>query len=160
MPLCECESPPDLLCFDFDRPRPETLRALQRTKRDYPALPILMLTAQESEPVAIWALRNRVWDYLRKPVTGRDLAIRVARLRALLEAGRTRPSRALITPEPANVTAGPAGNTAPALGYIDDHYQEKILLDQVAGECGMGRFEFSRAFKREQGVTFREFVAN
>ncbi len=44
------------------------------------------------------------------------------------------------------------------LSLINNHFQGKITLEEVARHCGMGVFQFSRAFKRERGLTFREFL--
>jgi AraC-like DNA-binding protein len=48
--------------------------------------------------------------------------------------------------------------TAAALPYLQCHFHEKIALASVAPMCGMGAFEFSRCFRREQGVTFRDYL--
>ncbi|MGB9151296.1 MAG: response regulator, partial [Burkholderiales bacterium] len=64
---------PLFLCFDYDRPDKSGMLALQETKRVYPHLPILMLTEHHSSELEVWALRNRVWDYLVKPLAPREL---------------------------------------------------------------------------------------
>jgi DNA-binding response OmpR family regulator len=64
---------PLFLCFDFDQPGKQGLLTLQETKRTHAHLPILMLTEQHSEELAVWALRNRVWDYLVKPLAQQEL---------------------------------------------------------------------------------------
>ncbi|NIO38745.1 MAG: response regulator, partial [Burkholderiales bacterium] len=58
----------DLVCFNFDYPDRRGLRFVRQAKIDHPSLPVVMLTVQHSEALAIWAFRTKVWDYLVKPV--------------------------------------------------------------------------------------------
>ena len=46
----------------------------------------------------------------------------------------------------------------PALIFVKANYAEKVTLGVVAKLCGLGRYQFSRAFKQAHGTTFREFV--
>src|ERR1700722_20181644 len=63
---------PAALVFDFSSTRRTNLRLLLTIKRLYPAIPILMVTEEHSEILAIWALRARVWNYFVKPVPIRE----------------------------------------------------------------------------------------
>lgn len=42
--------------------------------------------------------------------------------------------------------------------YIDDHYQEKIYIDDVAGQIGYSSYHFIRLFKAYTGMTFIEYL--
>ena len=53
-----------ILCFEYDYPDAAGLRKLQEVKRYFPHLPVIMLTLQHSEALAIWAFRTQVRDYL------------------------------------------------------------------------------------------------
>lgn len=46
------------------------------------------------------------------------------------------------------------------LAYIDDHYSEKITLDQVASYVHLNSTYMSEIFKKEMGVTFNDYVNN
>ncbi len=59
---------PRVLCFDFNYPDRERLAMMQAVKRTHPSLPLLMLTIEHSEALAVWAFRVPVWNYLAKPV--------------------------------------------------------------------------------------------
>ncbi|QVM87874.1 response regulator [Pseudomonas lalucatii] len=76
--------PPLLACFEYDYPNLSGLKALRATKQAYPSLPILMLTLQHSEALAVWAFRTRVWDYLVKPVSEQELWRRIRQLLQVL----------------------------------------------------------------------------
>ncbi len=43
-------------------------------------------------------------------------------------------------------------------GYIDDHYQQKIVLDDVAAICNLSKPAFCRYFKKNTGTTFISFL--
>jgi len=46
----------------------------------------------------------------------------------------------------------------PALDYIDEHYREKIYLDDMAYRCNISPSYFSRLFKRELGLTYSSYI--
>ncbi len=152
-------------CFEYDEPGMEQLEPLQRTRLEHPRLPVLMLTVKHSEELAVWALRMRVWDYLVLPVSRSDLAARLALLVSSKAMSSAR--EAIIGQELQEGTAGAAVRSAngqgrklllPALSYIEENYSEKVALGVVARLCGIGRYQFSRIFKRVHGRTFREFL--
>ena len=72
----------DVICFDYDYPDRAGLRLLRDTKTAHPSIPLIMLTVQHSESLAIWAFRSKVWDYLVKPVTE---AVLIAKANEVLE---------------------------------------------------------------------------
>lgn len=156
---------PHLLCFDYDYPDAGGLKALQQTKIYHPSLPILMLTDYHSEALAVWAFRTRVWDYLVKPVQPEEVLRRVTELSKLLTLRESRVARTHpfpIHPIPIEVRwsqgNGSERGLLPAVAYVEAHYPEKIALEEMARLCGMGAFQFSRAFKKVRGITFREFL--
>jgi len=154
---------PHLLCFDFDYPELAGLTALRETKRRFPTIPILMLTEPNSEALAVWALRSRVWDYFTKPVDLEELLSRIEVLAGLLGRKNT-VRRQIALPEqsiPVRFRIGARTTkytTFPALAYVENHFHEKVSIGNVAACCGMQASSFSHSFKREHGSTFREFL--
>lgn len=152
---------PDALCFDYDYPDRASLELLQNTKQAHPSIPILMLTVQHSEELAVWAFRARVWDYFVKPVPYQDVA-RCAR--SLSQIGDEPPRLGVRTtpPLPAENDIVRANNShselTPALEYVKSHLSEKITLKQVSSLCGMSPYKFSRVFHRALGETFQNFL--
>ena len=47
---------------------------------------------------------------------------------------------------------------AAAMNYINNHYQENLTLDDVAGFIGFSRFYFSRSFKQQTGFSFKDYL--
>jgi YesN/AraC family two-component response regulator len=155
---------PGLVCFEYDYPERSGLRALQKTKARFPKLPILMLTGYHSEALAVWALRTRVWDYLVKPVSAEEVSCRIDRLsRPANIPGSNLAESEVTTTEPIPFEVrvfSPTERqiTLPAVSYVEKHYSDKIELGVVSGQCGLRPGQFSRIFKKERGVTFREFL--
>jgi AraC-like DNA-binding protein/ActR/RegA family two-component response regulator len=154
---------PSVLCFDFDHPDQQRLRAMQAIKKAYPKLPILMLTVDHSESLAVWAFRARMWNYLVKPVSRAEFA---ENLYALARIGnRASPPRVAQLLEailPGDLPVQPVESRVaqlqPALHYVRQHYHEKISAAVAAERCGVTRFEFSRKFHAAFGITFREYL--
>ena len=154
---------PRLICFEFDSPQVSDLLTLLQTRRQNPDLPLLMITEDHSESLAVWAFRSGVWDYLVKPLTANELN---ARLEELLQLLQTRQSQYSSPPWPITLPDGlqqsclqvlpQAPRTAMALDYVQSHFSETVRLSAVAGHCHMSESEFSRVFKKEHGVTFCE----
>lgn len=157
---------PLVACFEYDEPRPAQLETLEFTRIRYPHLPVLMITVEHSEAMAVWALRVRVWDYLVMPVRTEDLCSRLAMLSAPRRAPAPKSSAAAShAVERAELAAQRVeGGTAsgrrvlPALSFLEANYSEKFTLRRAAQLCGLGPYQFSRVFKHEQGITFREFL--
>lgn len=156
---------PTALCFDYDYPDLSGLKALRQTKLNHPSLPIIMFIEQSSEALAIWAFRTGVRDYVVKPVDSQILCSQVEFLIKIPIARGNAAFRENYLPPPLipvearfSHSTKAQNSTLPAISYVNNHFQEKITLEEVARYCGMGTFQFSRAFKREHGLTFREFL--
>lgn len=154
---------PAVLSFDFDHPDQSSLQVMQSLKRANPKLPILMLTLDHSESLAIWAFRARVWNFLVKPVVPEEFA---ENLDALARIGnRASPPRlAQLLPAviPNDLPARPidvrVAQLQPALDYIKHRYHEKVSASAAAQTCNLTRFEFSRRFRSAFSMTFRDYL--
>ena len=154
---------PDALCFDFDFPDRAGLELLEQTKRSHPSLPILMLTVQHSEELAVWAFRARVWDYFAKPVKRSDVKRCYESMCKIEAVGPGRRSVRIDTPVPNENKIGRYSSSderslAPAIAYIQSHFSDKIALRQLAEMCGMSPFRFSRMFHAEFNETFQDYL--
>jgi AraC-like DNA-binding protein len=155
---------PSLVCFEYDYPDNDGLAALSETKRDYPALPILLITDYHSEALAVWALRARVWDYIVKPYSIEDV-LRTLRLLSKVCQQQSFKPRKVIEPVKDSLSAPSCsrltGKERAVLGakaYIEGHLDEKIKQANLAKQCGMSLSHFSRAFRQISGVGFSEFL--
>lgn len=159
------EHRPQFFCIEYDYPDQGRLRAVPLVRRGFPELPVLMFTEYHSEALAMWAFRSRVWDYRVKPVTAGTLA---RLIEALTHAAESASSNGWqVDPFPPDLLA-PAGHlrkpliatrhTAAAIAWISEHYGEPVRIEIVAGLCHLSESEFSRAFHREHGLSFRRFL--
>ncbi|WHZ19891.1 MAG: hypothetical protein OJF55_002040 [Rhodanobacteraceae bacterium] len=152
------------VCIEYDYPDRTRLRAVPLVKREFPALPLLMLTEFHSEALAIWAFRSRVWDYRVKPIDTNTLARLV---NAMARASEATDGGSPTEPLPPDLIA-PAGHlrrpliaaphTACAIAYISEHYAESCRAETIAKFCHLSESEFSRVFHREHGISFRRFL--
>ena len=96
---------------------------MQAIKQAHPRLPILMLTLEHSESLAVWAFRARVWNYLVKPVSPAELAENLNALANLgIRASPPRTAQLLRASVPSDLPVQPiSANVArlqPALHYV------------------------------------------
>ena len=70
-------NPVDALVLDYSLPKMSGLEVLQHLKKEYPALPVIMVTGQGDERIAVEAMRHGVYDYLVKTKDFLDLLPRV-----------------------------------------------------------------------------------
>jgi AraC-like DNA-binding protein len=152
------------VCFDMDYPDRHGLDLLARTKNSFPSLPVLFVTLQHSESLAVWAFRSRVLDYLVKPVSRREFQRSLNTLRLISDvcpAQRRRKPLDFTVPIPPEVPrSARVGEVAllPAIYFIKQRFREKIRSEEVANACGMTTFRFSRAFHETFGLTFQDYV--
>ena len=155
---------PRFLCFEFDDPKPRGINALADTRRTHPSLPVLMITACHSEPLALWALRIRVWDLLVKPVLTRDLSRCIRTLVDLTRQRRPGPAREIRFPQQAaHAPTDPEaplseGRTQAAVLYVATHFDGPIALEHAASLCRLGPTQFCRVFRQEHGISFGQHL--
>ena len=155
---------PQFLCFEFDEPEARGINAIADTRRRHPSLPVLMITACHSEPLALWALRIRVWDLLVKPVLTSDLSRCIRTLFDLTRQRRLGPAREIRFPQQAAQALPDTGDSAgekrthPAVLYVASHYDAPIALEQAAALCRLSPTQFCRIFRQEQGATFGQHL--
>jgi AraC-like DNA-binding protein/CheY-like chemotaxis protein len=154
---------PSALCFEFDHPDEAGLQALQDVTRTYPRLPVLMLTVDHSEALAVWAFRIGVLNYLVKPVAIEEFSRNLETVAKVIRRGS--PAHDLNLPEvrmprdlPTTLVDVRVTRLHPALEYVRLHFGDKITEAEAARLCGMRRFAFSRNFHAAFGITFREYV--
>ncbi|MBT8103941.1 MAG: response regulator transcription factor [Gammaproteobacteria bacterium] len=152
------------LCFDLDYPDHAGLNLLRKTKMRYPHLPVILLTLQHSESLAVWAFRTRVLDYLVKPMSRTEFHRCLQTLRYVANVSATQRSRALgdnIAPIPPEIPLTMRTDDVqllPALYYVKQNFRFKVRNQEVAKLCDMSPFRFSRSFRETYGLTFQDYV--
>jgi AraC-like DNA-binding protein len=153
---------PDAIVFDFSSTSRANLRLLLTIKRQYPAIPILMVTEEHSEILAIWAFRARVWNYLVKPVSIREFNRNLMQL-AKIVGTRGSLSRAIERPSstfPGESVAG--GDSQTVVERIAEtircDYARGLHAGELAQSLKLSRFQFCRLFKQSFGCSFRTYL--
>jgi AraC-like DNA-binding protein/CheY-like chemotaxis protein len=153
---------PRFICFDFDDPADSDLQLLRATRHRYPHIPVLVLAEHRTADLILFALRLRVWDYLIKPVTWAQIAVRIDVLDQVGNSGRD----FFLPPLPETLcgteSVRPPGSqalrTQAALDFVDKHYREPLPVLDAARLCHMSPFHFCRVFKQDHGITFHHYV--
>jgi len=154
----------DGICFDMDYPDYNSLDLLRKTKIKHPPVPIIFLTLQHSESLAVWSFRTRVLDYLVKPVSRGELHRSLQTLRFVMDLRAYQGVRALsknvapIPPEIPHTMRTDDVQLLPALYYVQRNFRFKVKNETVSELCGMSPFRFSRSFREIYGITFQDFV--
>ncbi|WP_341936337.1 response regulator transcription factor [Marinimicrobium sp. C2-29] len=154
------------LVLEYDYPDRASLNVLRLTKHSFPSLPLIMLTEQHSEELAVWAFHARVWDYMVKPVQSSQIASLHTELSQLQQMQRRDRGRSSVVQRddrlPVEVRVGALVDDARLLqrveAHISDHLADRISLEEMAGLCGMTPYRFSRFFKKSYGQTFQEYL--
>ena len=145
------------ICFEYDILDARGLAALQEVRDRYLPLPILMLMERQARAIAKSAFRRYVWDYLVKPVSVPHLCNCLTQI----ERGET-PAVGNVFTQPSTVLAAEGlfarSSLAPAVSYVTQNYPEKLCQATAAKLCDLSPFQFSRAFKKAHGMTFRDYV--
>src|SRR5262245_50558814 len=82
------EAVPDLVLTDLQMPEVNGLELVEAIRRDYPALPVILMTAHGSEEIAATALRKGAASYVPKRNLARDLPSTVANVLEVSQASR------------------------------------------------------------------------
>ncbi len=158
---------PSVICFDFDFPTLSGLKTLQNTKKAHQSVPVLMMTVQHSEELAVWAFRARVWDYLVKPVPRRDIERCIDSLTEMLafrtaqNTGRMAALPRALIPEENRIEARSARSDlslGPAIEYVERGFRQRLSSAEAAQRCRVTTFQLSRLFRESFGMTFQEYV--
>lgn len=155
----------DVIVLEYDYPVKQSLETLSNLKKEYPSIPVIMLTEQHSEELAVWAFRARAWDYFVKPLAQDKLLSCVDAILEIKNKYKPREKRVAVTPpniKPMDTRFRDINEEylaiTPALSFLDSNYQKKISENTLSSLCGMNPFRFSRCFKKEIGITLQEYL--
>lgn len=158
------QDPPDVVSFEFDYPDRDSLGLMLGSKNAHPSIPMIMVTLQHSERLAVWAFRSRLTDFLVKPIPQIDIERCYQMLTNMIEARMVQRAR-IVTEAKAQVPLEVATYVKtvesaflPAIYYVAQNFDKKIQNDEVAKLCAMSPFRFSRGFKEAFGIAFRDYV--
>jgi len=88
------KNPPDLILTDLQMPEMDGLELVQRVKKEFPFMPVVLMTAQGSELIAVQALEQGAASYVPKADLTNDLCETLERV--ICAAGDRRTQRTLM----------------------------------------------------------------
>jgi CheY-like chemotaxis protein len=83
-------NPPELILTDLQMPELNGLELVEAVQRDYPLIPVILMTAQGSERIAVDALERGAASYVPKRELAQDLVSVVERVLVLSEERQTK----------------------------------------------------------------------
>jgi len=158
------QAQPDVIGFEFDYPDRDSLELMLSTKHTHPSIPMIMVTLQHSEKLAVWAFRSRLADYLVKPIPQSDIERCHEMLDGMIQAKTGQRKRSVTqfkSDLPHEITThvqSAESSFLPAIYYVSQNFSKKIQNNEVANLCAMSPFRFSRGFKNTFGISFRDYV--
>jgi len=146
----------DLVLSDLRMPRVDGLALLAASRALHPAPRLILMTAHGSERLAVDAMKQGAWDYLRKPFELDELravvnrAVETARLRAENErlSGVAALSRSMVFASPA----------MERLSVLVQRVAPRDVTVLITGESGTGKERVAEALVAASGRASRPFV--
>jgi two-component system response regulator YesN len=135
----------DLVLIDHssDNPCEPLLEVLRFTA---PSVPVIVMTAEGSEELAVKVFKCGVRDYLKKPFAIDALQQSIYAALGGNGKGERKPYHPL------------SNGIQKAIGYINTNYSLPLKITHVAHEAGMSVSCFARSFKKILGITFSQYL--
>lgn len=141
---------PQLIFMDLMIPETDGLSAIEKIRSFLPDTPIAILSACSDFSNAQKAIRLKVFDYLLKPVKPFDFKDLLQRMMKTI--------KDCSPPLPCTDLKETHKYIEEALGFMKEHFKEKITLEMVASKVYMNPKYFSHIFKKEMGFSFTDYI--
>jgi AraC-like DNA-binding protein len=154
---------PDLIVFEFDYPSRADMEHAAGFKLRHSNIPMIVLTVQHSEALAVWFFRKKFIDFLVQPVTAIEATqclneiTRITALRRHQDKRKLTEKQSALPPE-VSQSRGASNPLVPAIALIESNYFEQLTVTRAAQACDLQPFRFGRLFKENFGIDFREYV--
>jgi YesN/AraC family two-component response regulator len=154
----------DVIGFEFDYPDRDSLSLMLDAKQSFPSIPMIMITLQHSEKLAVWAFRSRLADYLTKPIPQSEITRCHEMLTGMTQARAEQERRPInrirseLPQEVALHVKTTDNSFRPAIYYVTENFNKKIEINEAANLCSISPYRFGREFKGTFGLSFRDYV--
>ena len=154
---------PDFVVLEFDYPSRQDLSRAATFKRDFSDVPMVAVSVQHSESLALWFFRARFYDFLVQPLTATEVTSCLSELQEIsdLRRGQEKRTAANLNMDfPVDASSARSGRTRlqPALTLVERNFHQRLRVIDAAEKCGVPPFRFGREFKEAYGMDFRDYV--
>jgi len=161
---------PDIITMDIRMGILDGLKATECIKRDNPQVEIIILTAFGLFEYSQQAIKNRVFDYLLKPVEEKELIASIEKVKKHINI-RNKPSDTVTKSklfdywlsqqkqDPKNkYKLFEDKRISQVVNYIMDNLEKDLALEQLASLVHINSSYLSRLFKSITGVSLSNFI--
>ncbi|NFS93699.1 response regulator [Clostridium botulinum] len=142
---------PDIIIIDVKMPGVDGIKASQIIKEQNKNKIIIMITAYDDFELVHKALLLGVNDYILKPIKPSELIDAINNIFVNLKINKdTYVEKSVNELKEVPIKA--------AIEYIQNNFDEKVSLEQMASICNLSPCYFSKVFKKAVGVNFVSYV--
>ncbi|GAA0177865.1 response regulator [Clostridium sediminicola] len=142
---------PDLVIMDIRMPELDGLKAVEKIRKFDMNVKIAILTAHDEFTYAQKAVRLNAVDYLLKPLSPEDL-------NDFINTYLYEPDNNTKSVINGDTKIQEDKHISHAKEYINNNYDKKIYLNDVAEYVGFSPYYFSRLFKKSTGMNLSEYI--
>lgn len=126
------QSAPDAVLTDMQMPEMNGLELVEAVRRDFPSLPVILMTAHGSEEIAVEALQKGAASYVPKRNLARDLAEVIENVLTVTGVKRNQQMvlDCLAEVEARFVLANDAASIPPLIGHLQDQMTQMKICDK------------------------------
>lgn len=162
---------PDIVFSDIRMPHMDGLSMIAAAKSQYPDMEVTILTGFQDFEYARQAIQLGVTRFLVKPSRMDELQEAVAAMVENLKNKGVDPDRREQDTQPAEEVVNDEGDDLElteassflvnnALKYMQEHYREKLKLQDVAEQVYVSQWHLSKLLNRYQGQSFSDILNN
>ncbi len=135
----------DLVLLDHTSRYP-CFQLLSQCKMSKPSIPVIVMTNQGSETIAVKAFRLGARDYFTKPLQLDKLQLALGNILGACQAAESSSSALSVD------------SLELAFQHIHSHFKSPLSLGQVAETAGMSVSSLVRGFKKKTTLTFVDYI--
>jgi CheY-like chemotaxis protein len=127
------ENQPDVILTDLHMPEMDGLELVVEVRKNYPLVPVILMTAYGSEEIAIKALRQGAASYVPKKNLVKDLASTVENVLTVAQANKNqqRLLECLVNTEEQFLIDNDPSLIPPLIGYLQENITRMHLCDEI-----------------------------
>jgi len=148
---------PNLLITDIQMPGVDGSKLVKYATKNFPTLPILVITGYPSISAALEVLEDGTIDYLTKPFTQEELSEAVKKVLSVNPSEHSKP--VIDTPEPTCKSIVGSAKSLQQTFHLIERIKNNSVTVLITGESGTGKELVARAIHYEGAFSQNPFIA-